>query len=78
MYVNGRLRDTAESKELIDEQDYEETSQEVVHKAEGVFLWVRLIVGLLAVGMDNGDTLHEICAKLNSLPSRLGPKMVFI
>jgi hypothetical protein len=44
---------------------------DLLDKAEGVFLWVKLVVRLLVDGLENGDTLEELYAKLTLLPSDL-------
>lgn len=40
-------------------------------KAEGVFLCVRLVVRLLVDGLEAGDTIMDLQAKLQSLPRDL-------
>ncbi|KAL5353002.1 hypothetical protein ACLOAV_001031 [Pseudogymnoascus australis] len=49
-------------------------AESIVVKAQGVFLWVRLVVDMLVVGFNNGDTIPELLVKLESLPPRLGGK----
>ncbi|KAH8724294.1 hypothetical protein GQ44DRAFT_284835 [Phaeosphaeriaceae sp. PMI808] len=44
---------------------------DIVDKAEGVFLWVKLVVRLLVSGLENGDDLNELQASLTALPSGL-------
>ncbi|RYN71864.1 hypothetical protein AA0117_g8992 [Alternaria alternata] len=44
---------------------------ELLDKAEGVFLWVKLVVRLLADGLEDGDNLEELHARLMLLPSDL-------
>jgi hypothetical protein len=44
---------------------------EVVERAEGVFLWVRLVVRDLIQSLENGDNLEELRARLMALPSDL-------
>lgn len=43
----------------------------IVDKAEGVFLWVRLVVRMLIKGLEDGDSLEELQATLSALPSDL-------
>ncbi|KAH7070067.1 hypothetical protein FB567DRAFT_507528 [Paraphoma chrysanthemicola] len=40
-------------------------------KAEGVFLWVKLVVRLLIEGLEDGDDITELQARLKALPSGL-------
>ena len=44
---------------------------EIREKAEGVFLWVRLVTGLLLRGLEDGDDLDDLLPKLRALPSDL-------
>jgi hypothetical protein len=46
-------------------------SVQITEKAEGVFLWVKLVVCLLIEGLENGDDLTELQARLKALPSDL-------
>ncbi|KAH8714765.1 hypothetical protein BGZ61DRAFT_213997 [Ilyonectria robusta] len=43
----------------------------IVRKAEGVFLWVRLVVKSLIRGLRNGDELSDLQRKLDELPRDL-------
>jgi hypothetical protein len=45
--------------------------QEVTDKASGVFLWVYIVVGSLLVGLSHGDSLEDLQARLDALPSDL-------
>ncbi|PSN68044.1 hypothetical protein BS50DRAFT_633683 [Corynespora cassiicola Philippines] len=49
----------------------EEITTEVKSKAEGVFLWVKLVVKILIDGIKAGDNIEELRAKLRSLPGDL-------
>lgn len=57
------------------EQNFPDTAPQlvidIIHKAEGVFLWVKLVVRLLIHGLENGDILEELQAKLDALPCDL-------
>ncbi|TVY26894.1 hypothetical protein LHYA1_G004868 [Lachnellula hyalina] len=44
---------------------------EIKLKAEGVFLWVRLVVRLLVDGLEAGDSVMDLQRKLRSLPRDL-------
>lgn len=44
---------------------------DVGNKAEGVFLWVKLVVRLVIEGLEDGDDLPELQTKLTVLPSGL-------
>jgi hypothetical protein len=44
---------------------------EIQEKAEGVFLWVRLVTRLLLRGLEDGDDSDDLLPKLRALPSDL-------
>lgn len=44
---------------------------ELKDKAEGVFLWVRLVVRILLSGLEEGDDIQDLQNKLQSLPPDL-------
>jgi len=45
--------------------------EELLKKAQGVFLWVSLVVKLLVDGLEAGDSMEDLQRKLRSLPSDL-------
>ncbi|KAK4443244.1 hypothetical protein QBC34DRAFT_213162 [Podospora aff. communis PSN243] len=45
--------------------------ESIVEKAEGVFLWVALVLGDVEEGLLSGDNLARLTAKVNALPSEL-------
>ncbi len=47
------------------------TFDTIVHKAEGVFLWVELVVKDLINGLRNDDTLGQLRERLDSMPSAI-------
>ncbi|KAF2819350.1 hypothetical protein CC86DRAFT_413047 [Ophiobolus disseminans] len=49
---------------------------DLVDKAENVFLWVKLVVCLLIEGLEDGDDLAELQARLEALPSDLTTQLV--
>ena len=44
----------------------------IVRKAQGVFLWVRLVVGEIIEGICEGDTMEELMSLLSTIPTELG------
>ncbi|CZR66458.1 uncharacterized protein PAC_16359 [Phialocephala subalpina] len=46
---------------------------EIVEKAEGLFLWVRLVVKSLLDGIRNCDTISDLQRRLQRLPKELAP-----
>ena len=70
-YVYSRLM--GEGREhFYDADEMKEIADTVVKHAEGVFLWVRLVVEELRKGQDDGDRIEDLCAKLIKLPKTLG------
>jgi hypothetical protein len=51
--------------------DTREIVSEIQEKAEGVFLWVRLVVRLLVDGLESGDSMIDLRKSLRSLPRDL-------
>lgn len=44
---------------------------EITERAQGVFLWVFLVTGLLCEGLDNGDSLSDLRLRLETFPTDL-------
>lgn len=44
---------------------------EITERAQGVFLWVFLVTGLLCQGLDNGDSFGDLKLRLETFPSDL-------
>jgi hypothetical protein len=44
---------------------------DVTNKADGVFLWVILVVASLKNGLRDGDTIEDLWQRLQELPSKL-------
>ena len=54
-----------------DRLEYNRLVEEIIDKAEGVFLWVYLVCHSLLQGMLNGDRLHDLQQRLHLLPREL-------
>lgn len=71
------VQDRLSSHPLMVELQYESPEMattlraEIQEKSEGVFLWVRLVIGLLLRGLDDGDDFDDLLPKLRALPSDL-------
>ncbi len=46
--------------------------QTIVREAQGVFLWVRLVVNEIVEGICEGDTMEELVTLLSTIPTELG------
>jgi len=49
-------------------EKYQSLVNQIAVKAEGVFLWVEVIINNLIIGVEEGDTMAELEAHLDSLP----------
>lgn len=47
-------------------------AHDIIDKASGVFLWVRVVVDLVIIGLGDGDSLSELQDLLRTLPEELG------
>lgn len=74
-YVTSRLNLHEDRDRLIsgkgDESGPIDIIEEVVRKSSGVFLWVTLTVKSLEAGLDNGDNISELKARLDETPADL-------
>jgi hypothetical protein len=73
LYVNETVAADARMKSLSDEQPTEASKlvTEIVTKADGVFLWVKLVAKSLLEGIGNEDSIFELGIRLQELPSDL-------
>ena len=70
-YIGGRIQD-AESA-VTDQSNgiIRRISEKIEQKANGVFLWVRLVMDEIVEGLCEGDTLDELEALLSEIPTEL-------
>ncbi|KAK3319990.1 hypothetical protein B0T19DRAFT_276631 [Cercophora scortea] len=77
LFVHGQLVTLEEFQELRSEggdaeEQCDDFFRELVSKAEGVFLWVSIVVRSLRKGLiDNGDSIYKLRQKLDLIPSDL-------
>ena len=72
MYVHSKLEESARFRQLRSEDaGYIGLEDEVVEKAEGVFLWVYLVVQSLLRGMTQADQISTLQERLRAPPTRL-------
>ena len=60
--IELRRKFPRESRELV---------SNISTKAKGVFLWVKIVVGMLIEGLEDGDNMEELQRKLHQLPPDL-------
>jgi hypothetical protein len=73
IYVRDQLDPHPTMVQLIKvhPKEHSEIVFELQEKAEGVFLWVKLVVGILIRGIDAGDDIWQLQEKLRLLPNDL-------
>jgi hypothetical protein len=69
--VRDRLASNTTFSALGSDNSRSSFQDQVVDKAEGVFLWVALVLRDVEEGLLSGDTLTQLVAKVNSLPGEL-------
>ncbi|ERF76557.1 hypothetical protein EPUS_05830 [Endocarpon pusillum Z07020] len=72
LYAEGRLQ-TEMRGELTKEgkQKLKTLGEDLIQKAQGVFLWVRLVVDELIDGLCEGDSIEELQSLLSETPTEL-------
>lgn len=71
-YVNDSFeKHTSITSMTIQTEQYNALVDEIVNKADGVFLWVELVVQSLKDGLTNADTISKLRQRLKALPSDL-------
>lgn len=72
-YINDKLNSSAVFTKLATRNTElaSNLSSEIVNRAEGVFLWVDIVVHLLLKGINNRDTIPQLWTRLRSFPSEL-------
>ena len=68
-YVNGKFADHPGFQMLVArDPDYSSLTQAIVEKAQGVFLWVFLVVRSLLDGITNADSIKVMREQLDAFP----------
>lgn len=65
-YVSDKLQPFMRAESALEVSDLMNT---IVLKAQGVFIWVELVVKTLIKGLRNEDTLEQLQSRVESLPS---------
>lgn len=72
LYVREKLEEDPRFVELLQEDHRcEGLIEEVTEKANGVFLWVTLVVKQLLKSLENADGVHDLQRRLSELPPDL-------
>jgi hypothetical protein len=71
-YVRSKLEEhTAITMFSLADEGYDSLIEDIVNKAEGVFLWVFLVVRSLCEGLTNGDGVYLLQERVRRLPANL-------
>jgi hypothetical protein len=72
-YIEDKLKGNKRMKLLTKEspKDARTLVEDITHKAEGVFLWVTLVVKSLLKGLSQRDGISDLRKRLNTIPSDL-------
>jgi hypothetical protein len=73
IYVNDNLSDNPRMKRMQELEPLEAPKlvQEIVDKAHGVFLWIKLVVASLLRGLTNRDQIFDLQRRIRALPEQL-------
>src|SRR5579862_7286001 len=72
LYVRGKLEESPYFiRALKGASQYQHLVVEIVDRAQGVFLWVYLVVRSLLNGLTNADSMKELQTRLRRLPTDL-------
>lgn len=70
-YVNARLADNEDFRSYQDQGRVLRIADKIVDKADGVFLWVKVVVQGLLEGLLAEDRLEDLERKVNEIPREL-------
>jgi hypothetical protein len=74
IYTRTKLKRPASwTSTYKDRVQHQEFALEIVERAQGVFLWVFLVVRSLQEGLANGDSISMLQSRLRALPTDLEP-----
>ncbi|KAI1327457.1 hypothetical protein F5Y16DRAFT_372069 [Xylariaceae sp. FL0255] len=78
--ISGRLQSNNFFRELLPSESQEiafyhfiAMIESIVDKAEGVFLWVSLVLSAIEDGLISGDNFEDLSSKIDSYPTELEP-----
>jgi hypothetical protein len=72
-YVSNKLEEHSQFRTLKKfDAPYQLLVEDVTRRADGVFLWVYLVVTELCVGLTNADTIADLRERFHRLPTDLG------
>ncbi|CZR64409.1 uncharacterized protein PAC_14307 [Phialocephala subalpina] len=75
LYVRDKFEHTSSFQRMLRQEPKSgpELFHEIVTQAQGVFLWVRIVVRSLLEGIRNQDSINDLSVRLRLLPTELEP-----
>ena len=72
-YIDGQLKKNPRGRQLAVEEaeSYRDLIYKICRKADGIFLWVRLIINGLSRDLSNRDTVGLLIDRVDELPADL-------
>ena len=72
LYVGGRVPDICKLRPVsINDEGQRELTETITYKAQGVFLWVHLVLRNITKGMYFYDSLEELLDRIKELPDEI-------
>jgi hypothetical protein len=75
LFANARLTKHAQMQKLLNSEDTSDDAMKLINslleKAQGVFVWVKLVANVILEGLTDGDELLELQRRLDDLPEEL-------
>ncbi|KAI1139173.1 hypothetical protein F5Y05DRAFT_412274 [Hypoxylon sp. FL0543] len=71
IFVTDRFDEISDLSTSVNKHDLDTLAEVIVDKAEGVFLWVRVVLAAIEEGVLNGDDLEDLEGKVAAFPSEL-------
>jgi len=75
-YVESKLKEHTNWAALASDMEtgqYQNLVSEIANKAQGVFLWIYLVVRSLHEGLTNGDSISTLQRRIRTMPADLEP-----
>ncbi|KAI0165155.1 hypothetical protein GGR52DRAFT_581875 [Hypoxylon sp. FL1284] len=71
IFVRDNIQDIGDLSTSIGEDELDSIARTLVYKAEGVFLWVRVVLAAIEQGVLNGDDFQGLQKKIIAFPAEL-------
>ncbi|XXH01487.1 hypothetical protein Hte_007847 [Hypoxylon texense] len=71
IFVMDNFEDIGDLSTSISKDELDNAANAIVDKAEGVFLWVRVVLAAIEQGVLNGDDFQDLQRKISAFPAEL-------